>query len=1381
MRIPPVIFLFFLCLLNTISLIVAPATAQTSPFRITLEKDGKQLEMPYFRNFPLDILNPDIECAVIVHHGASRNPFDYFGYVVNSAHAVGCEQTTIILAPHILTKSDLETYELDDDPLLAYFSGGWRQGNNSLNTDTHPRTITVSNFEFYDEILTQLANPNIFPNLKKIVFTGHSAGGQVTNRYAAGTKVPDTILRPAGIKIRFVVANSSSYIYFGPERRVAGTLDQFALPSSEDLERAPGYNQYKYGMEGLNEYMSAVGPEQIRHQYQRREVFYLLGEQDRCSDNLDDSADAMLQGRYRYERGQIYHNYIQHLFGPGTGYLHKKVIALGIAHNSNAIYNSYQGRKLLFAYDPNPEPIEPINGSLVIGGGGELPQAVWDRFMKLAGGENAHLVIIPTAGFEADDIDTEQYLADWRARNPASVVMLHTGSPETANDTDFVAPLKQATGVWFGGGSQSRIANAYVGTLVEKELYGVLERDGVIGGSSAGAAIQSRVMISGGNPIAQVRQGFDFLPGAVIDQHFLARNRQDRLKGVLKDRPHLVGFGIDERTALIVNQGRYIDIIGESCVTAYVAGNNNFPWREEKLEPRKPDDNNPGIFTDLIAWSHSAQARLQTQIPAYGTKNTETRYDFPLILINHPKRFPASGSKSAGTSTHGAQKILTACEKSDFERYCTHEEMMTYLVKINAGSQEMMFSTFGKSVKGRELVYTVFSRPLVTNPFEAMTSDKPIVILDAGVHGDERTLRESNLILIRELAEKGTEMNALLDDLVVIMIPCLNPDGTELDERNNANNNNINRDYIKLDEPETRSYVGNILQKWHPHIQIGGHNGGSHPYNICYLAPTNAAADPAISEFCDEGIFPLIDKNMESAGYKSFYHKSGNNERWLAGSPSPKIFRNYGGISNYISIVFESPSGQGREENRIKSGLVAYKSILEYCAENPKKVMGVVEKARKQTIEIGQKAQGTIPVQMKYVPEDYKVSYMISKKVGIPVDNGVPTAITIWTPLPADTEEILVDYRDVNRFTDDSSGTDLSDGEMHFIALTMTSSGSDLWSIEDGIARPIGNASNMIPGGDWKNSVINLGEGGATSEWAEGFWEGKIGFVGVWNRELSLSELIDVPSLDVNAKNKATNPEYGRGDMLVKMTFDEMIDPLGNELELFGDAEISGGNLILDGDGDYGEITGDFGDTISIGQEMTIVLSIATDVEQEYRTAAPFGMGNPEVISGEEPSIERIITKVSNADLLKKPVATKTRPRPYAYILPSDAQKAIELLKMHNITVEVLQKDTPLAIEAYILKDIQRKKVHNHPEAAIVAVEDTTIQKVINFPKGTYVVRTGQVMGRMISHMLEPETPENIIIWNTMDNLLPQPGPNSLIPIYKLPKPTALPIVLLEN
>jgi hypothetical protein len=162
----------------------------------------------------------------------------------------------------------------------------------------------------------------------------------------------------------------------------------------------------------------------------------------------------------------------------------------------------------------------------------------------------------------------------------------------------------------------------------------------------------------------------------------------------------------------------------------------------------------------------------------------------------------------------------------------------------------------------------------------------------------------------------------------------------------------------------------------------------------------------------------------------------------------------------------------------------------------------------------------------------------------------------------------------------------------------------------------------------------------------------------------------------------------------------------------------------------------------------------------------------------EEPATERIITRVTNAALIKKPVATKTRPRPYAYILPAGAHEAIDLLKRHNITVEVLQEDIPIAIEAYVLEEIRHEKEDNHPKATFVTVADETVHKVMTFTKGTYVVRTGQVMGRIISHLLEPETPENIIIWNTMDGLLPQPGPNSFIPIYKLPQPTDLPIAV---
>src|SRR5262249_2432020 len=144
-----------------------------------------------------------------------------------------------------------------------------------------------------------------------------------------------------------------------------------------------------------------------------------------------------------------------------------------------------------------------IDGSLVISGGGNTPEAAFQRFFELAGGKNAHLVIIPTARYDADQADPNEVLADWKSRGPTSAVVLHTRSRQTADQADFFTPLRTATAVWFSGGSQDRIAAAYVGTATERELYAIARRGGVIGGTSAGAAIMSRLMISGGNPKAE--------------------------------------------------------------------------------------------------------------------------------------------------------------------------------------------------------------------------------------------------------------------------------------------------------------------------------------------------------------------------------------------------------------------------------------------------------------------------------------------------------------------------------------------------------------------------------------------------------------------------------------------------------------------------------------------------------------------------------------------------------------------------------------------------------------------------------------------------------------------------------------------------------------
>lgn len=214
------------------------------------------------------------------------------------------------------------------------------------------------------------------------------------------------------------------------------------------------------------------------------------------------------------------------------------------------------------------EPAPALAGSLVIVGGGAMPDAVRERFVALAGGKSARIVVVPTASEDADKPDTaESYLQAWRRLEPAALGLLHTRSRERADRADFTRPIDEATAVWFSGGDQNRLIEAYRGTATEHAFRALLARGGVIGGTSAGAAVMSEVMIRGGNPRAEVGPGFGFVRNAVVDQHFLRRSRFDRLYDVVAERPGLIGLGIDEGTALVIQGDRW-SVVGRSFVVA---------------------------------------------------------------------------------------------------------------------------------------------------------------------------------------------------------------------------------------------------------------------------------------------------------------------------------------------------------------------------------------------------------------------------------------------------------------------------------------------------------------------------------------------------------------------------------------------------------------------------------------------------------------------------------------------------------------------------------------------------------------------------------------------------------------------------------------------
>jgi cyanophycinase len=226
------------------------------------------------------------------------------------------------------------------------------------------------------------------------------------------------------------------------------------------------------------------------------------------------------------------------------------------------------------AAGPAPK-VGPPRGAVVVVGGGVVGPEIWHRFIELAGGPDALIVDVPTAGGDS------AYPPDWRGADPLraagarNVIVLHTIDRAVANSDSFVAPLARAGGVWFEGGRQWHLVDAYAGTKTERAFHDVLTRGGVVGGSSAGASILASFLVRGarvGNEVIVApayETGFGFLRGVGIDQHVVARERLADLADSLMPRfPDLLGMSEDEGTAWVV-VGDTATIIGRDKAFVY--------------------------------------------------------------------------------------------------------------------------------------------------------------------------------------------------------------------------------------------------------------------------------------------------------------------------------------------------------------------------------------------------------------------------------------------------------------------------------------------------------------------------------------------------------------------------------------------------------------------------------------------------------------------------------------------------------------------------------------------------------------------------------------------------------------------------------------------
>ncbi len=222
------------------------------------------------------------------------------------------------------------------------------------------------------------------------------------------------------------------------------------------------------------------------------------------------------------------------------------------------------------------QEVGPPNGHLVIVGGAAQDSAIFETFIDLAGGVEASIVVIPTAGGGAEYAQDWGGLRPFRALGAHNLTVLHTTDRAEANSDEFVEHLRNADAVWFSGGRQWRLVDSYSDTATHDALWDLLARGGVIGGSSAGATIQGSYLARGDTRTNTVMMGdhqvgMGFLKNSAIDQHLLARNRQFDLIEIVEAHPELLGIGIDENTAIVVT-GDQFEVIGQGYVAIYDAG-----------------------------------------------------------------------------------------------------------------------------------------------------------------------------------------------------------------------------------------------------------------------------------------------------------------------------------------------------------------------------------------------------------------------------------------------------------------------------------------------------------------------------------------------------------------------------------------------------------------------------------------------------------------------------------------------------------------------------------------------------------------------------------------------------------------------------------------
>jgi hypothetical protein len=310
-----------------------PCTTATPACTDWVTLNGQARSLVY-RTYPLEKKNSKITRALIVIHGAGRNADNYFRTAVAATFLANAFEDTIVISPRFASNNGRGcTDKLDLNEINWSCSGdSWRSGG--FATDS----TKLASYDLMDEILRKLSRKDNFPNLKAIVVSGHSAGGQYVTRYAMANQIHETL----GIPVSYIVSNPSSYAYADPERPAGNNSE---LRAFGDARNCTTYDNWPYGLKSRGGYTAKIPDDQLKKQLATRGVTYLLGELDILPlGGFDSSCPAMAQGPTRLARGQAFANYVNQKYKAQ----HKVLVVPLCGHNARCMFTADVALPILF-------------------------------------------------------------------------------------------------------------------------------------------------------------------------------------------------------------------------------------------------------------------------------------------------------------------------------------------------------------------------------------------------------------------------------------------------------------------------------------------------------------------------------------------------------------------------------------------------------------------------------------------------------------------------------------------------------------------------------------------------------------------------------------------------------------------------------------------------------------------------------------------------------------------------------------------------------------------------------------------------------------------------------------------------------------------------